>query len=157
MSSYYIQKNFLSDKFCNYLIDLFVSNEEYQGHHITTREIQLIDFIHLDPIKKLYAMLSRYSINNLNKNSFVNYAQIVEWKSGSHQGKHFDFDFHPYTSIIYLNDNFDGGETVVGDKKITPERGKILSFTGNKIIHEVLEVKNGTRYTVPVWYKCENF
>jgi hypothetical protein len=158
MSSYYIQKNFLSEKYCNYLIDMFTNNEKYYGkHHNMTKFIELDYFMHLDPIKKLYGKLSRHCINNLNKDSFINFTQIVKWRSGSYQEKHIDFDYHPYTSIIYLNDNFDGGETVVGSKKITPERGKILSFTGNKIIHEVFEVKNGTRYTVPVWYKCENF
>jgi hypothetical protein len=157
MSSYYIQKNFLTESHCKYLIDLFVNNEQHQGYHLTTRQIELNEFMHLDPVKKLHSMISRYSINNLNKDSFINYAQVVQWKPGSHLGKHIDLDFHPYTSIIYLNDNFDGGETVVGDKKISPEKGKILSFAGNKIMHEALEVKNGTRYTVPVWYKCENF
>jgi len=153
---YHIQKNFLSKHYCNYLIDLFKKNEKKHESHGRTTLIVLDEYFYLDPVKKLFAIISNHGIDNLDQSCFINYMQIVEWKSESYQPKHLDLYDHPYTSIIYLNDDFEGGETVVGDDKIIPETGKILSFNGNKIIHEVLKIKSGTRYTVPVWYKSIN-
>jgi len=155
--SYHIKQQFLCKNYCNYLIELFKNNQNLTIVHEMTTLINLHDFMHLDPIKKLYGMISKHCIDNLSSDAFINYMQVVEWKSGSSQGEHFDFDFHPYTSIIYLSDDFDDGETFVGNEKIKPESGKILSFAGNKTPHGVLEVKNGTRYTVPIWYKEGKF
>ena len=83
----------------------------------------------------------------------INYFEIVKWLQNESQDKHKDFSFHPYTSILYLNDNFKGGETVVDDKVIKPEKCKLISFEGNKIIHGVNTITKGERYTVPCWYK----
>ena len=63
-----------------------------------------------------------------------------------------DFDYHSHTSILYLNDDYKGGETVVGDKVIKPKKGKIILFEGNKIKHQVLQIRSGIRYTNPTWY-----
>ena len=150
---YHTQKNFLSKYYCNYLIDLFKKNEKDYQTHRTTTYINLDNYLEFDPVKKLFAIISKHGIDNLDKNCFINYMQVVEWKPESYQPKHYDFNHHPYTSIIYLNDDFDGGETVVGNEKVKPEMGKILSFNGSKILHEVLKINSGVRYTVPVWYK----
>ena len=69
-----------------------------------------------------------------------------------YQDEHIDFDHHTFTSILYLNDDFEGGQTVVGDKIIKPEKGKIIFFNGNQIKHKVLPIESGTRYTNPTWY-----
>ena len=40
---------------------------------------------------------------------------------GHNKGKENNFDYHPYSTIIYLKD-FEGGETVVGEKTISPKK-----------------------------------
>lgn len=157
MEKFYYKKNFLSQKECEYLINFFNQNQNNWSSHRCTLLIDLHNFMHVDFMKQLYGKISKHCIDNLDENCYINYHQIVKWGVNCHQPKHLDFDYHQYTSIIYLNDNFIGGETVVGRKIIRPETGKIISFTGNRTIHEVLEVTDGIRYTLPVWYKVDNF
>ena len=59
-------------------------------------------------------------------------------------------------SVIYLNDNFDGGlfHTYWG-VVIKPKQGTLIHFDGSKIYHGVSEVKNNNRYTLIFWWKDE--
>ena len=93
-----------------------------------------------------------YLIKSYFKDSLINYSQIVEWPEKSSQDEHIDTYYHPFTSIIYLNDNYSGGETVVGGKILKPKKGKIVLFDGNKVKHQVLEISSGIRYTNATWY-----
>jgi hypothetical protein len=110
------------------------------------------DNIESNFIKKLHARISHH-IQNIDKDAYVNYLEIVRWKQGLDMETHYDFDYHTYTSVIYLNDDYEGGETFVDGMKITPATGKIVTFEGNTLLHGVNKITKGNRYTVPVWYK----
>lgn len=49
--------------------------------------------------------------------------------------------------IMYLNDDFSGGETAFRDKVITPKRGRALFFL-HELLHEGRPVKSGTKYVM---------
>ena len=85
--------------------------------------------------------------------TFVNYAEIVEWPTGSSQSTHLDYEYHSWTSVVYLNSNYQGGCTQVGEHTSTPSVGKIITFQGSQTRHSVSTVTQGTRYTLAVWYK----
>ena len=108
--------------------------------------------IESDFIKLIHARISHH-IQNINKHTYINYFEIVKWKQGLNMGAHYDFDYHTYTSVIYLNDDYEGGETFIDDIKIIPTLGKIVTFKGNTSAHGVNKITKGNRYTVPVWYK----
>jgi hypothetical protein len=103
-------------------------------------------------IKYLNARLTAH-IQKIDTNAYVNYSQVVRWPDKSFQPRHTDMPFHVYTSIIYLNDNFAGGATRVDNVDVRPETGKMITFSGNEIPHEVVEIIQGYRYTIPVWYR----
>jgi hypothetical protein len=54
-----------------------------------------------------------------------------------------------YGVVIYLNDDFDGGELYYpeSDLIIKPEKGMLVCHSGN-VQHEVLKVLSGDRYTL---------
>ena len=55
-----------------------------------------------------------------------------------------------YTFMVYLNEEFEGGETVFfvePEKSIKPQTGMGLLFQ-HPIIHEGAEVTNGTKYVI---------
>lgn len=67
-----------------------------------------------------------------------------------------------YTALIYLNDDFEGGQIVFEDgpwnyqyrKKIPIKEGMlVLSPTGPEFYHEVEKIEKGTRYSLHLWYK----
>ena len=64
--------------------------------------------------------------------------------------------------IIYLNDNFSGGETLFNflNIKIKPEKGSVLFFDYKyiddlniKTSHEGLSVIEGTKYIINYWIR----
>ena len=94
-------------------------------------------------------------IKNNNINFTPDWGEIVKWTNNSYQQLHFDdsSDITKNTSITYLNNDYDGGETYFEDGTIIkPKTGRTVIFDGKKYKHGVNKV-NGVRYTLPVWYK----
>lgn len=150
--------NFLSNEECNRLIEihkqLFISRGKF---HNETEVLNVMYAMSNDSendifIRYIHGKITDH-IKAINKSNFINFFEVVKWKEGLSMGKHFDFDFHAWTSVIYLNDDYEGGETVVGENKITPRKGKIVTFQGVSLLHGVNKVLKGDRYTVPVWYR----
>lgn len=84
---------------------------------------------------------------------------VVHWETGSYLTTHVDdlgfvTDNH-LPIIIYLNDNYEGGEIKfeTHDVCIKPKTGDLVVFPGNMhYAHEVKEVLSGDRYTLPIWF-----
>jgi hypothetical protein len=74
-----------------------------------------------------------------------------------------DLPFHwtgHLASLIYLNDNYDGGELYFPDKKISikPKPKMLVMFPGNDYyIHGVAENKNNTRFNLSYFIKFKDF
>lgn len=59
-----------------------------------------------------------------------------------------------YTSVLYLNDGFEGGETQLQDgTTIVPKQGRIFFYDGIEYHHKVKTLTKGTRWTCASWYK----
>jgi prolyl 4-hydroxylase len=108
--------------------------------------------------------------------------QIIEYPVGGYYLPHFDA-FHnnlknideiikkignrKYTCIIYLNDNFIGGETVFPElnETIKPKTGNGLYFenidNNGKILktslHAGLPVTEGIKYIIPLWFRENSY
>lgn len=84
---------------------------------------------------------------------------ITRWDQGTKLTLHVDdlgyvTDNHLPT-LIYLNDDYEGGELSFPTHSITikPKVGDLIIFPGNMhYAHEVKEVLSGTRYTLPIWF-----
>jgi 2-oxoglutarate-Fe(II)-dependent oxygenase superfamily protein len=64
-----------------------------------------------------------------------------------------------YTALIYLNNDFTGGELVFPDRDvvITPKPGLFVGFPSNhKFVHAVPKVLSGKRYSLPVWFTMDS-
>lgn len=69
-----------------------------------------------------------------------------------------------YTALIYLNDDFEGGEIVFEDgpcnkiyHKVIPIKANmlILAPNGQNFYHEVHPIKKQTRYSIHLWYTSD--
>ena len=151
--------NFISEKDSNrfiYVMDNFFNLKDKRC--FLHRHTQVTDcmYIHDIPeVDELGLKLKKLG-KEQNEKYTLNYFQLIKWPEHSNQGEHVDFDYHPYSTILYLNDDFEGGETVVGGKTISPKKCKLIGFEGNKITHKVNYITKGTRYTIPCWYKYES-
>lgn len=90
---------------------------------------------------------------------------IRMWSPGEYQPLHADGEDpegHPneayvvdYGSVIYLNDDYDGGEIYFPDQDIDfkPKAGTVVFFPSNNMfIHGVREILSGYRYTCPQFW-----
>ena len=79
---------------------------------------------------------------------------IREWAAGSGMGPHCDnYDGHTtlaFSMIVYLNDDYDGGEIEFPNHGISlkPQEGSLIIFPSTEpYLHKVNEVLYGKRYT----------
>jgi hypothetical protein len=89
----------------------------------------------------------------------VNVPYIVKWSQNDKMEPHVDdlgTDQYHMASLIYLNDDYSGGEIsfISHGLSIKPNKGDLIIFPGNlHYAHEVKEVLSGYRYTIPIWYR----
>ena len=66
---------------------------------------------------------------------------------------HKDYKGDVFAALIYLNDDYSGGETCFENTKVIPETGKLVIFSNNDLIHSVNMVKENARYTLALWFR----
>jgi hypothetical protein len=88
--------------------------------------------------------------------SEVHWAQVYHWSTGTEMTLHNDVasQHTVFTSILYLNDDFEGGFTEFADgTRVAPKKGRIVFYDGIYYWHKVTPITEGTRYTFASWYK----
>jgi len=144
---------FLTRKECDELIEIHCRYFDKVGfYHRDTKVINFEYIIQESIANGVRSKIDNY-INTLDKNVYIGLCELVEWPIDSYQVEHCDFDDNPLTSIIYLNDDFDGGRTVIENHIVIPKVGKIVTFAGNRLKHKVTTVFRNHRFTIPIWYK----
>jgi predicted 2-oxoglutarate/Fe(II)-dependent dioxygenase YbiX len=96
---------------------------------------------------------------------YADTVQLVVWSEGLHMPAHADnanpdgsphgMAWRNFSSIVYLNDDYDGGELyfMALDAFIRPKSGMLIAFTGGfHHEHAVLKVTRGKRLTMPAFY-----
>lgn len=53
----------------------------------------------------------------------------------------------PFNFVVFLNKEFEGGELIFENIKITPKIGQLIYFTGNEL-HSIKKVISGDRYSL---------
>ena len=146
-----IYDNLLSHDECDYIINYYKHNEKQATKFRDVFPLPCdngIDFLN-------------YKLTKVSKefNAKIDWSQIVKWPIESKQNLHFDdaSDKTILSSITYLNDDYDGGQTHFEDGTIfKPKKGRGLFFNCQYYKHGVTPVKNRTRYVVATWYKKLN-
>jgi hypothetical protein len=97
---------------------------------------------------------------NLKDNIYSDTLQVIRWFPEMEQPPHADdmsntevkgFDHREFGSILYLNDNYDGGHTYYPNYnfEITPKSGSLAIHPGDpEHLHGVTKITNGMRYTI---------
>lgn len=102
---------------------------------------------------------------------YPHFCDLVLWKEGQYMIRHVDdgtncdnatyLSMRKYSAIIYLNHNYQGGETFIriddnNDYISKPKTGTLVVFTGDyRSAHGVNLVKKGTRGTIAMWFATE--
>tara|TARA_B100001250_G_scaffold94165_1_gene78522 strand:- start:458 stop:934 length:477 start_codon:yes stop_codon:yes gene_type:complete len=154
MSSVSVIDDFLSEDKCDFLIDYYKKYPNKETYNATLllwmKDTSLFD-LRKSWIRNRY--LSRI------KKEFplkLNYDQIVFWPPNSSKDMHKDggtYKNNDWTSVCYLNDDYEGGYTLIEDDEFKPKKGRLVVFPSKKMNHGVSLVKSRSRYTYIAWWQ----
>jgi len=94
----------------------------------------------------------------IDENFLVQRVQIERRSPETEHVAHFDAragDFGSFTTVLYLNDTYEGGNTYIEATEYTsvqPKQGRMVGFNGHKLQHGVSHIQKDYRYTMSVWY-----
>ena len=110
----------------------------------------------LDRCKRTVNYVNNAAVSIFGRDTYIEHAEIVKWPTGSHQPYHIDNTRQSttFTSVTYLNDNFEGGETEFTTENFSskPKVGRTILFDGKNFEHGVKKITEGVRYTFALWY-----
>jgi len=148
----YIFKKFLSDKEC----DKYFKKIRDIGHlpYSLPWPERVIDITKDRIVKKVTKFINK----NFNLKLIADQAEIqnhhVNSEAGLHVHDHAGREHITYNSLIYLNDNFDGGHFITKNGiSIKPEKGMLTFFNGQKVYHGVKRVLKNDRKTIIFWWR----
>ena len=173
-------KNFLSDEESQKIVNFAKSIERWEdgGSEFWNNRSLNAQNIYRDYDKEIGELLyetkekvktaiqSLYGLNQV----YPDLMQIIRWFPGMEQPPHADdmtdhddpeldwFKHREYGAIIYLNDDYEGGETYYPqhEKSISPEIGKLAVHPGTPDhMHGVTEIKNNIRYTIASFWTTD--
>lgn len=176
MSDYIYEEDFLSPEDCKRLIDYFKSQhvENKRDNNVNPRFNNRVVYYESvkDPevkhiMKRVHTQVAKKLKDFYNEPGEIlpEASHLVKWPVGSSLGNHADnayedgrpnyVHWRTYSAIVYLNDDYIGGEFYF--KKLAydlqPKSGLLVGFTaGMNHVHGVREIKSGTRYAFPMWF-----
>lgn len=147
----YVLKNFLEDKECDKYYNM-INNIGYQPSNVEweDRTLDITEDLITTKVKK-------YLNKKFDLNLKEQQTQIQNHHVNSALGMHVHNDPYrgsvKYNSLIYLNDDFDGGEFVTRSGiKIKPEKGMLTFFNSQTVWHGVNKVLKKDRKTIIFWW-----
>mgnify|MGYP003134237530 FL=1 len=134
--------NFLSKEECNKLIEKFKQSKDSVLKYRNTFTLKI------KPENILERINNQFKFHNFLK---PDNCEIVMWPVDSYMKIHID-NGDKFSFFLYLNDDFEGGETVVEDITVKPKQGRIIVFSNGVMYHEVKQIKKNNRFMLAGWY-----
>lgn len=158
-----IEDTFLKEEECENLIRIFgdwsIRSKKHRDIHVLHLYEIEIDLNDKEFCHEICARTNKRINQITNKKYFMESATLSLWPEDSKQNFHIDKTRIEtnYTSITYLNQNFQGGKTLVFEDTnqimtCTPKTGRLLCFDGKKHYHGVTPIESMNRYTLNIWY-----
>ena len=156
----YIQDNFLTIKECKNIIQYYNDNldnvyenlfREQGGFRVNkTYPLPLLE----NPVPFLEEICNNISniCNSFDSDLKLDNYQIVRWPVNSQMFFHQDEPGDIFATLVYLNENYGGGQTKFKENLIEPKVGRLLIFSNFSYLHSVTKVQRNDRYTLAGWY-----
>jgi predicted 2-oxoglutarate/Fe(II)-dependent dioxygenase YbiX len=112
-------------------------------------------------------LTSQLIFSSFNQLTLPTFTDIVFWQEGKSMPWHVDNGYNKdqnlstriFSSILYVNDDFEGGETLIkGSPNYTsvPQKGSIIFFKSDKsCLHSVNKILKGNRITLASWFTID--
>ena len=170
-----VYENVVSDKLCD---DLMATKFDYKSSsfsshkevHKDSKDRVIMDDFWIRKDNNFYNLLKECFVKAVRQyeSDFHRFIcknitdfRINKYGTGGFMSEHTDNIHHshgqqwgyPHVSVLlYLNDDYEGGEFVVAEKEIKPNKGSSVVFPSNFIYpHEAKKVISGIRWSVVAW------
>ena len=158
----------MSDEDCDYIVgildalDVFNLLESRGPSKVRMMRFKDKD---LDQIVAEYAFKIKPEVEkffNVENTIVSDYGAFIS-KKGYSMDPHIDtvndyglFDYLKYSAVLYLNDEFDGGDIYFSNLNVSyaPQKGDLIIFPANDLnyMHGVSQINEGKRHTLAYWY-----
>jgi len=129
-------------------INNFLSKEEIESFLNKKTSIDLI-------VDKASSIISKCN----NAKVYTQWVEFLTMKPGSFNSLHTDIDNDEenlISAILYLNNDYNGGEFIFQNIKVKPNSGQLLFFNSNKNTpHEVTEVLGADRLSISMFFSYD--
>lgn len=163
----HVYQNFLNEQELNSVCSYLINSPDWTKTQDTWNE-RFINYhsIEDDNVKQLMKSIAERIVDSFDEPVYVETAQLVRWRPGDKLDpphadcENVDGSPHPYpqrhySAVIYLNDDFQGGEIFFPNQNIKPKisPGMLVKFSGTaEHLHGVTEVTQGLRYTMVFFF-----
>ena len=128
--------------------EYWITNKDTYAEHLRTAFVKSISSYTQTHDKIVPEKFTNFRINRYSTGGFMkNHIDNIHHSHGQKQG-------YPHlTSLIFLNDDYEGGDFVLcGDKWIEKIQGSAIVFPSNFMFpHEVKPVTKGKRHSIMTW------
>ncbi len=118
---------------------------------------------YIDQVRGFMSAFSRYPLNHIEP------VEMVRYETGSSYRLHSDQLWRTHTGLVYLNDDYKGGNTVFprhpalrrGQGVLQPAAGHIVCWNNSdglkqyeETMHKVEKITEGVKYVLVCWTSC---
>lgn len=146
--------DFLSADQCEYLINQHKNTPIQITGSTWDRQVRRVEFGDMD-----ISQIEKIGMRQTGEKLALDNPHVVKWEKGDSMRPHSDygakneFPWRKYASIVYLNNEYIGGEVFFPqlNLEIKPRKGTLVIFNGGELFHGVKEVLEGERFTFASW------
>ena len=158
-----VLENLLNEKECQYIISLIKDGKISVFQDSKSARV-LEESVEVNQILRKYSDIltkAHKEENGFYPEVYTTQAYLTAWVEGGYAGPHIDNPRHgegfiQFSSIIYLNEDFDGGEIEFPNQKFKykAKSGSAVIFpsAGTEYLHKVNKINSGIRYTIAMWH-----
>lgn len=143
-------ENFLSNKTCEDLISFYKDNLDKKFVYHMTEPIKVIN--NENTLVKSCLQKIDAQCNSM-ADVYMDNAEIIKWLNSGYMPPHHDIG-DKFAAIVYLNDDYEGGELMLENLKIKPKTGELIVFENGAVLHGVNTIV-GERFTLSTWFKLK--
>lgn len=142
-----IHNNILNSNECNEFIN-FYNNNVNNKIDVNSDNIYHFDYVNLINNLGDFNFFKRINLTN----NIVDRIRVQHIDKETNILEKFHCDYQAYSFIVFLNDDFEGGELIYRNLNITPIKGQLIYHDGITE-HYVKKIKNGNRFTLVCFLK----
>ena len=149
MTTLLLYENFIKKKECDAFIKKAKKNVG-KGYWVPweKRRVDVSKDPIIEKVQKFY--------NQFNLDFILEQAELCTWNEGSESELHIHNERGRedtlFNSILYLNDDFKGGEFMTKNLTFKPAPGTLILFNGRETYHGVKPIIKKERYSIIFWW-----